>query len=308
MRALDDGGLPAQATRRTERVVSVTRLLAVCVAGLWAALAAGGTGLAGAQPATPGPPVSQQRWDGGPVENLQPTLAVSATARVEPSPFSGLLPLPGGHPVPLSNERTLTTWANAAYRGPVYAHPSSRAHRIARLHLNTEDGFPEAYVLLEEYVNRQGHAWVRLRLPARPNGQTGWVRRSALGQFAITRWLLVVDRRAERLTAYRDGHRVFSAPVGVGKPSTPTPAGHFWIRERFRVLDPSSPYYPYALGTADYSRLSEWPGGGVVGLHGAWGQPWLIPGHPSHGCIRMHNADIAWLALRVSVGTPLHVI
>jgi lipoprotein-anchoring transpeptidase ErfK/SrfK len=174
--------------------------------------------------------------------------------------------------------------------------------------MDTEDGFPEVYLLLREYVNSQGHAWVQVRIPARPNGQIGWVRRSALARIGVSHWLLVVDRRAERLTAYHDGRRVFVAPVGVGKPSTPTPPGYFWIRERFRVPDPSSPYFPYAMGTSDYSTLSEWPGGGVVGIHGAWGQPWLIPGDPSHGCIRMHNGDIAWLAPRVPVGTPLHVI
>ncbi len=71
--------------------------------------------------------------------------------------------------------------------------------------------------------------------PRPPNGQTGWVRRADLRSFGMSHWLLVVDRRAERLTAYHDGRRAFTAPVGVGKPSTPTPPGHFWIRERFKV-------------------------------------------------------------------------
>lgn len=164
------------------------------------------------------------------------------------------------------------------------------------------------YLLLAEHVNQQGQAWVRVRIPARPNGQTGWVRRTAFGPFKVSRWSLVVDRHAERLTAYHNGHLVLTAPVGIGKPTTPTPAGRFWIRERMRVTDPSSPYFPYALGTSDYSTLSEWPGGGVVGIHGDWDQPWLIPGDPSHGCIRMHDSDIFWLASRLPVGTPIHII
>jgi hypothetical protein len=179
---------------------------------------------------------------------------------------------------------------------------------MTSLHMRTEDGFPEVYVLLQEYVDKQGQIWVQIRIPGRPNGRTGWVKRDGLGLFQLSRWLLVVNRHKERLTAYYDGRRVFVGPVGVGKPSTPTPAGHFWIRERFRVMNPASPYYPYAMGTSDYSILSDWPGGGVVGIHGAWGKPWLIPGDPSHGCIRMHNPNIAWLAPRVIVGTPLHVI
>ena len=45
----------------------------------------------------------------------------------------------------------------------------------------TEDGFPEVYVLLQEYSAEHGHRWLQLRIPARPNGLTGWVRRRALG-------------------------------------------------------------------------------------------------------------------------------
>jgi lipoprotein-anchoring transpeptidase ErfK/SrfK len=171
----------------------------------------------------------------------------------------------------------------------------------------TEDGFPEVYLLLKELAGADGREWIEVRIPRRPNGQTGWVARSSLGLFRETRWMLIVDRRRRRLSVYWNGRRRLVAPVGVGKPSTPTPSGHFWIRERFRILDPASPYGPYALGTSAYSVLSDWPGGGVVGIHGDWHQPWLIPGDPSHGCIRMHDADIAWLAPRISLGTPVEI-
>jgi L,D-transpeptidase catalytic domain len=252
-----------------------------------------------------------QWWHGTLVQNLQSSPPFTVTANVFHPAASGVgigAPAPHTGTTTLSDERTFTQWANPAYRGPIYSRPDGSAPRVGRLHMLTEDGFPEVYVLLQEALSKQGRPWVRLRIPARPNGQTGWVRRSALGPFEVSYWLLVVNRRTEQLTAYWQGKRRFQGPVGVGKPSTPTPPGHFWIRERFRVLDPSSAYWPDAMGTSDYSILSEWPGGGVVGIHGAWGKPWLIPGRPSHGCIRMHNPDIAWLAPRVPVGTPLHVI
>jgi hypothetical protein len=250
------------------------------------------------------------RWHGTLVQNLDESPAGASVAADGGAHARHTYAIPHRPTrlVRLSNERTFTLWANPAYRGPIFSAPQGSARRVGRLHMWTEDGFPEVYLLLQEYVNTERHHWIQLRIPGRPNGRTGWVRRSALGPFAVTRWLLVVNRRTARLTAYHSGRRVFAAPVGVGKPSTPTPPGHFWIRERFRVLDPSSPYWPFALGTADYSMLSEWPGGGVVGIHGEWGQPWLIPGHPSHGCIRMLNSDISWLAPRVPVGTPLVVI
>ena len=208
----------------------------------------------------------------------------------------------------LSNERTLTTWAHPLAPGPIYTQPEPHARRVARIHLETEDGFSEVYLLLSSYTDAHGDEWVKLRIPGRPNGRTGWVSRELLGTFHHTRWLIVINLHQRRLTAYLNGHLRRSAPVGIGKPSTPTPPGRFWIRERFRITDRSNPYWPYALGTSDYSTLSEWPGGGVVGIHGPFGEPQAIPGDPSHGCVRMRDADIAWLGPRVTLGTPVDIV
>jgi lipoprotein-anchoring transpeptidase ErfK/SrfK len=130
------------------------------------------------------------------------------------------------------------------------------------------------------------------------------VPRGSLDSFNHTSMQLIVDRASERVTLYRAGRSIFEAPVGVGKPSTPTPPGHFWITEAFASSDPF--YGPYAFATSDYSTLSEWPRGGVVGLHGT-NAPQLVPGAPSHGCIRLHNGDIARLSSLMSIGTPLLV-
>ncbi len=132
--------------------------------------------------------------------------------------------------------------------------------------------------------------------------------RDALGPFHLTHLLVVVNRARLRIYLYRDGRRIWSAPVGVGKPSSPTPAGHFWINERFKIADPSSGYYPYAFGTTDYSTLTDWPGGGVVGIHGPYYDPQGIPGRISHGCIRLEVSDDAWLARHLRLGTPVRVI
>lgn len=231
---------------------------------------------------------------------------------VETEQAEGSSPSPSPLPSPssrqLSNERTLSTWAHSVGQGNIYASPQSHARRAGRIHLETEDGFPEVYLLLSSYTDAQGDEWVKLRIPGRPNGRTGWVSRELLGAFHQTRWLIVIDLHRRSLKAYLDGHLRRTAPVGVGKPSTPTPPGHFWIRERFRVSDRTSPYWPYALGTSDYSTLSEWPGGGVVGIHGPFGEPKAIPGDPSHGCVRMHAGDIAWLGSRVTLGTPVDIV
>jgi lipoprotein-anchoring transpeptidase ErfK/SrfK len=162
--------------------------------------------------------------------------------------------------------------------------------------------------VLRAHWDSRGQEWVKVRIPGRPNGRTGWVRRGALSAFHLNHLLVVVNRERLRMSFYVRGRRVWSAPVGVGKPNTPTPAGRFWINERFAILDPRSGYYPYAFGTTDYSTLTDWPGGGVVGIHGPYYDPQGIPGRISHGCIRLQVADDFWLAAHVRLGTPVHVV
>lgn len=206
--------------------------------------------------------------------------------------------------VSVSNERTLTRWAHPVGRAPIRARPRADANAIVSTHGQTEDGFPEVYLALRRWTDGQGHGWLKIRIPMRPNGRTGWVRDSALGPLYVVRTRLVVDRGSRRATLFKKGRRIWSAPIGVGKPSTPTPAGHFWIREKFKTGDPGGAYGPAAFGTSAYSVLSEWPGGGVIGIHGT-DAPSLIPGAPSHGCIRVKNGALMELWKLLPIGTPL---
>jgi len=45
----------------------------------------------------------------------------------------------------------------------------------------------------------------------------------------------------------------------------------------------------------------------VIGIHGT-DEPQLIPGRPSHGCVRMRNRDITRLWQLIQVGTPVEII
>ena len=80
--------------------------------------------------------------------------------------------------------------------------------------------------------------------------------------------------------------------------------GAIGTRELLRSADPV--YGPWAFGTSAYSALSDWPGGGVVGIHGT-NQPALIPGRPSHGCVRLTNAAVTRLAALMPIGTPVRI-
>jgi lipoprotein-anchoring transpeptidase ErfK/SrfK len=140
----------------------------------------------------------------------------------------------------------------------------------------------------------------------RPNGHTGWVPRASLGRLHTVRTFLRVDKHRLRATLYRGGRPIWHAPVGIGKHGTETPGGHFYVRERLKVRDPGSLYGPLAFGTSAYSKLSDWPGGGVIGIHGT-NEPGLIPGRPSHGCVRLRNRDIVRLGRLMPVGTPVRI-
>ncbi len=230
-------------------------------------------------------------------------LAALATA----APASGALRAPGAEgPLAteqLSDEQTVTRWAHAAGRAIVRSSPRRSARRVARLRFWTEDRRPEVYLALSSR-RAAGRTWVHIRVPGRPNGRTGWVPAGALGALHLVRTRFVVDRRTAHATLYRAGQPIWHEPVGVGAPSTPTPRGDFYIREKLRAR--GGVYGPWAFGTSAYSSLSDWPGGGVVGVHGT-DQPGLLPGRLSHGCIRVRNPDIERLAKLMPIGTPVQI-
>jgi len=230
-------------------------------------------------------------------------LALLVTVALPASASAGAQPAGS---VRLSDGRTFAHWAHPQHTAPVRRGPSQTSRRVAGIHYLTEDGFPEVYPVLRRLTDRDGRTWLRIRIPMRPNGRSGWVRNSALGPLYLVRTHLVVDRGKLRATLYRSGKRIWRSPIGVGKPGTPTPAGQFWIREKFRVANPGGIYGPQAFGTSDYSRLSDWPGGGVIGIHGT-NEPYLIPGRPSHGCIRVPNHAISRLSRLMPIGTPMQV-
>jgi hypothetical protein len=207
----------------------------------------------------------------------------------------------------LSNETTLTRWAHPVLVSPIRRSPSLSAGTVGLLRLFTEDRQFEVYLVLASKVGLDGHTWLQVRIPGRPNGRTGWALAEALGKIKLVRTRLVINRKAFRATLTRAGKTIWSSPIGIGKSATPTPPGHFYVRERLRNLGGDDLYGPWAFGTSAYSNISDWPRGGVVGIHGT-NKPQLIPGRPSHGCVRVPNAKINQLARLMPIGTPILVI
>jgi hypothetical protein len=206
----------------------------------------------------------------------------------------------------LSDERTVSRFGYPQRIYKVRAGPSKRNHTITKLRFYTEDRAPENYLVLRSRLGENGHVWLEIRVPRRPNGTTGWVPRAALGRLETLTTSLEIDKAALKARLFDDGHEIWTSSVGIGASGTPTPSGRFWIRERLSNLGGNPAYGPLAFGTSNYSRLSEWPGGGVVGIHGT-NQPGLIPGRPSHGCVRVPNRKILQLKRLMPVGTPVWI-
>jgi hypothetical protein len=213
---------------------------------------------------------------------------------------------PGAVVATLSNLKTLSRWAYPVEAAAVHRGPSAGSGVIDRLHLLTIDGQPEVYVALRSYT-LANITWILVPAGGRPNGTVGWVPASALGELHVSHDYLRINRELLRATLYHDGRRIWRAPIGVGRPGLPTPAGDFHVTEKLTAIGGAF-YGPYALGTNAYApTLTDWPGGGVIGIHGT-DEPLLIPGRPSHGCIRLRNADITSLWPLIQVGTPVEIV
>jgi len=210
-----------------------------------------------------------------------------------------------GKAEPLSSQRFVTRWTIVRRATTAYAAPSRRAVVVAQVQGYAPEGTPNLVPVLATSSTADG-VWVRVRLPLLPNGATGWIRRRSLGPYESVNTHLVVDRAGLNATLYRGAKIVFNAPVGVGTEAAPTPAGEFNVRSKLTRY--ASPFYgPIAFGTTGRSAvLTDWPGGGFVGIHGT-NQPDLVPGRVSHGCIRLRNGDILRLAQLMPVGTPITI-
>jgi lipoprotein-anchoring transpeptidase ErfK/SrfK len=147
--------------------------------------------------------------------------------------------------------------------------------------------------------------WLRVRLPGRPNGHSGWISANRTRQ-TETPWRLSLKLSSRWLTVYRGGQvrRQFRAVIGT--PSTPTPRGTYFIEEALSLASYEAGG-PFALATSARSNVfQEFAGGpGQIGIHGTDNLSGAPGSAASHGCIRLRTPAITWLARRVGAGIPL---
>lgn len=141
----------------------------------------------------------------------------------------------------------------------------------------------------------------------RPNGLTGWITKRATAS-AATSWHVVVTISERQVLAYRDGRLVRVFKAIVGKPSTPTPRGEFFVEEVVQ-LPAGGAGAPFALALSSRSDVfQEFAGGpGQTALHGLANIGGVLGTAVSHGCVRLDTVAIRWLAERIGNGVPVTV-
>ena len=192
-------------------------------------------------------------------------------------------------------------WAQVAVR----SQPSKTAPRITVLSQFRDDFRPRVVLALGIRRDAKGKpAWYKLSLPGRPNGRTGWVPAASVDVTPV-RKEIVIDRSARTLELRDGGRLLLRTQVAVGAYGMETPLGRFYVMAKFR---PTAPILgAFGFETSAYSKLSEWPGGGIVGIHGT-NTPSLLGQAVSHGCIRVANEAILRLKDLVPVGTPIKIV
>jgi lipoprotein-anchoring transpeptidase ErfK/SrfK len=155
----------------------------------------------------------------------------------------------------------------------------------------------------------QQAGWVHVRLAQRPNGSTAWVRNTYV-TLATDPYQIVIDLSATHLQLYKDGRQVGNYPVGVGLPANPTPTGSYFAALFTRA--PSPAWGSFVIITSAHSNtISDWEatGDAITAIHGPLGSDAQIGttgARVSHGCVRMHNADLLHMRL-VPAGTPIDI-
>ena len=228
----------------------------------------------------------------------------SSGSAASSSPVSSTAAAPPAPPAPFTPARV----AKLMLPAPALSTPGGAV--VEQMETSIRPGGGPTQLLVLDRRRRQGEMWLRVLLPSRPNGASAWIPRND-ARVSTTPWRVVISLADRRVYALRRDRVVRSFPVVIGASKTPTPTGRFAIAERIELPDPTQFYGSWMLTlTAHSNVLNTFAGGdGRVALHGRGGASLSVPVGTagSHGCVRMRNADIAWLARRTAPGTPVVV-
>jgi lipoprotein-anchoring transpeptidase ErfK/SrfK len=172
-------------------------------------------------------------------------------------------------------------------------------------------------------TKQQGTAtWLDVRLPgrAKPNQHppaTGWIQARGVRTWQIT-WHIYVTvgpntsgySSQRRVWVYNNGKLLKSWQAVPGAPGRVTPLGDYFVEENINE-GYKFPGGPFALATSarSHTYTSFDNGPGQVAIHGMSGGLQAKPGTAvSHGCVRLPNNEITWLAHQIYPGTPVTIV
>ncbi|MGI5127043.1 L,D-transpeptidase family protein [Pseudonocardia sp. CA-107938] len=146
----------------------------------------------------------------------------------------------------------------------------------------------------------QQPGWVRVLLPSKPNGSTGWIRAADV-EDARTPFVINVRLGQKKVQLLKDGRVTDTWTVGIGKPSAPTPVGRTFLLGAF--TDPNQQFSPVILPLGTHSATLDTFGGGpgTVAIH-TWPTADVFGTGSSDGCIRVPAAALTKLTA-VPLGT-----
>lgn len=187
--------------------------------------------------------------------------------------------------------------------------PESGSHQVTLVAAHRPiTGEQTTLPVIGRWTDTGGVRWLQVMLPGRPDGLTGWIALQGTRKL-MTAWHIVVELSARRVSIYGDGRLARRFQAIVGKPSTPTPTGQFFVEETLQ-MSAGEAGGPFALAlSARSNALQEFEGGpGQIALHGRDNLGGTLGTAASHGCVRLGTASIEWLAARIGPGTPTTIV
>ncbi len=168
-------------------------------------------------------------------------------------------------------------------------------------------GYPTILPVIGEQAG-----WLEVRLAQRPNQSTTWIP-AGDASVSSTPYRIVINLTTEHLAVYQAGSQIMDFPAGIGAPDDPTVTGSFFVTMIAPAPDPG--YGAFVMVTSAHSdTISDWEqsGDAIIAIHGpidSYDDSLIgtTGAQISHGCVRLHDSDLAQLA-PIPPGTPIDIV
>lgn len=249
-------------------------------------------------------------------------LAFAYAARpLDPITVEGMQVAPPSRPVPadpppapatdldVGRETTATTSPAPGFLVADAAVPSVELFAAGGVSLDQSLPNPTRYELPLVFRVMEDHGrWLDVQLPTRPNGTRAFVRRTDVTLRTVPNWIRVV-LSTRKVTVFKGFTPLLEADGAVGRATSVTPTGWFYVDASVRLTDPTGPYGSGQLTLSGFSEVyRSFAGGeGQIALHGT-NATGSIGQAASNGCVRLANRDLLRVQELAGTGTPVQIV